>query len=105
MIPRQQQSLEENVTDNLHYRQATLHSMHNKRAINGSQVVGCYSCQKLFKPDEIKEWVDRELDTAVCPHCGVDAVLPGSVGGLTSTLLAQANAYWFTPTHNQCLRS
>lgn len=39
---------------------------------------GCFYCLKTMAPGEITEWVDGG-ETPVCPHCGVDAVLPGVV--------------------------
>ena len=36
---------------------------------------GCFHCESFFAPTEIEDWVDR-MSTALCPRCGVDAVLP-----------------------------
>ena len=36
---------------------------------------GCFHCESLFPPAEIEELVDG-MSTALCPRCGVDAVLP-----------------------------
>ena len=33
----------------------------------------CFYCGKRFNPKEIKEWTDKG-QTAICPHCGIDAV-------------------------------
>jgi len=40
---------------------------------------------------------DEWGQTAVCPRCGIDAVLPDSVPGapLTLTLLSDMQAFWF----------
>lgn len=39
---------------------------------------GCFYCLKTIAPAEITEWVDGG-ETPICPHCGVDSVLPGVV--------------------------
>lgn len=35
----------------------------------------CYSCFSTFQHEQIVEWTDKDM-TALCPHCGADAVLP-----------------------------
>ena len=50
------------------------HSSHNKEEILASDQVGCFYCLQVYKPEDIKEWVDSE-GTAICPHCHVDAVI------------------------------
>lgn len=51
-------------------------SMHRKRLL-ASDVAVCYYCFAEFSPDTISEWCDGDNDdqTAICPHCGVDAVV------------------------------
>lgn len=44
-------------------------------AIKKSKWVGCFHCETIYHPRDITEWTDLEA-TAICPHCGVDAVLP-----------------------------
>jgi hypothetical protein len=51
-------------------------------------------------PQEIAEWVDDDADgegqTALCPKCGIDAVLPGNAGfDLAPDFLAKMKAHWF----------
>lgn len=56
---------------------------------------GCFYCQKLFHPREIKEWTDQQT-TAICPHCGIDSVLPSTKDlTVTAELLAAMEAHWF----------
>lgn len=48
-----------------------------RRVIEISQLCGCYYCVNLFYPSDIKEWVsDIPGDTAICPKCGIDSVVP-----------------------------
>lgn len=35
--------------------------------------LGCFHCYKILHVSEIEEWTDENM-TALCPHCGVDAV-------------------------------
>jgi len=63
------------------YQEAHKHSMHNRAEIMQSEQCGCFYCLRMFTPVEIEEWVD-EGQTALCPYCGIDAVL-GSASGFT----------------------
>lgn len=67
-----------------------------------SVICGCFYCSSTFEPGDIGEWVDAAEDgdglgqTALCPHCGVDAVL-GSQSGypITPEFLATMHRHWF----------
>lgn len=49
---------------------------------------------KYFFPTEIKNWLGEE--TAVCPHCGIDAVIgEGSGYPITKQFLEKMKQYWF----------
>lgn len=61
--------------------EALKHSMRNRGEIERSKRCGCYSCTAVFDASEICEWVDGGL-TAICPHCGIDAVI-GDASGIT----------------------
>jgi hypothetical protein len=71
------------------------HSIHHIDEIARSELCGCFYCERLFPPSEIKEWIDA-ADTARCPHCGIDSVL-GSAAGfpLTEEFLEAMNRHWF----------
>jgi len=53
---------------------------------------GCYFCLRRFDGGTVVEWVDDEK-TALCPFCGVDAVLPAVTD---ADDLVGANEMWFT---------
>jgi hypothetical protein len=36
---------------------------------------GCYCCVQVYSPELIAEWEDEE-QTAICPKCGIDSVIP-----------------------------
>jgi len=75
----------------------------HEEAIRNSQLCGCFYCMEIFSPSAISEWVEESEDcprgpgkTAVCPKCGIDAVLPDSVEPkLTKELLKEMNQRWF----------
>ena len=55
----------------------TCESSWHREALLASQVAVCYYCFSDFAPSAVNKWTDGEhLDqTALCPHCGVDAVV------------------------------
>lgn len=64
---------------------ACLHKLSgwHETAILSSNRCGCFYCLSIFAPDDIEEWVDEPPNcprgagrTALCPACGIDAVLP-----------------------------
>ncbi len=53
------------------------YSLENKKMLKKSVVCGCYNCMKIFKVVDIVNWShDSEDDTAICPNCFVDSVIP-----------------------------
>lgn len=71
-------------------------SARHKQALLESPLCGCFSCLRIYPPSEITQWVRRDDDeTAVCPHCSTDAVLPSATVDLTPELLSAMNARWF----------
>lgn len=77
----------------------------NRPLLERSEQAGCFYCEALFHPSEIQDWIDgRQVETgstddgvtALCPHCGIDAVLPSAAPiRLSSELLAAMNKHWF----------
>ena len=70
-----------------------------------SKRAGCFYCCQMFAPSEITDWVDgppvatgetSDGVTALCPRCGIDAVLPSvSYYPLTEAMLAEMHRHWF----------
>lgn len=63
---------------------------------------GCFYCLKSYDPKEIEEWLiaDNNADrrgTALCPYCGIDAVI-GEYSGypITKEFLEAMYQIWFT---------
>ena len=52
----------------------------NRRNVLVADVCGCFYCLRMFHPSTITEWVDENEEgvgqTALCPHCGIDSVIP-----------------------------
>ena len=88
--------------------QSSLESIHrfchsNTELLPRSTSAGCFCCGATFAPADIKDWVHEELpgmppgDTAKCPKCGVDSVLPSAAPIMLSPrMLAAMQSYWFS---------
>ena len=56
----------------------------NRTAIRNSTECGCVYCMEIFDPQQVTEWcIDFDKakqqfcdDTALCPKCGIDSVIP-----------------------------
>lgn len=56
-------------------------SFGNKKDLENATHASCFSCLVVFETSEIKEYVPEKcgLSTALCPSCGIDAVVPGII--------------------------
>ncbi len=72
---------------------ATSFSIHNRDQIKDDTQCGCYFCLRVCSGAEIAEWVDIGNDTAICPYCGIDALMPNKTNAL---LLEAAHVEFFT---------
>jgi len=72
-----------------------LSSIHCK-AVKSSKLCGCFFCVSTFDPEFIEEWIDAG-QTALCPQCGIDSVLPeNDLCDPTDFEFLQAmKEYWF----------
>ena len=76
------------------------HSIRHRLEIEQSEICGCFYCCEIFPASIIEEWiVDGESEaeqTALCPHCSIDAVI-GSASGypINPELLKLMNQEWF----------
>jgi len=66
-------------------------SIYHRATIEESSQCSCFYCCRKFVPDDIVEWVDNGT-TALCPHCGIDSVLPGNI---KTDVLREMYEYWF----------
>ena len=59
------------------------------------KICGCFSCLKIFSPDEIEMWLNDSKGTAICPYCGIDSVIGESSGySITKEFLKEMQEYW-----------
>lgn len=71
-------------------------SINNKENLLKDRVCGCFYCLKVFSPNKIKDWLKDTKGTALCPYCGVDAIIGESSGfPVTTEFLSKMNEYWF----------
>ncbi len=81
------------------YIRAHTHSMHNRDELLSGERCGCFYCVAIFSPEEVKEWVDEEKgigQTALCPKCGIDAVIGSKAGyPVTAEFLGIMKTHWF----------
>ena len=72
-------------------------SIGNRQQLQQDQNCGCFYCLKTFQSSEITQWYGDQDDTAVCPYCGIDAVIGESSGmAITREFLKEMRLYWFT---------
>ena len=75
---------------------AHLYSINNKPQLLNDKKCGCFYCLKIFSPLEIKEWLEDEEGTALCPYCRIDSVIGESSGyPITEEFLSEMHKYWF----------
>jgi hypothetical protein len=72
------------------------HCTNNRVELEASSLCGCFYCMETFSPAEVTDWLEEE-GTALCPKCGIDAVL-ASQTGLPITrpeFLRAMHRHWF----------
>jgi hypothetical protein len=88
--------------------QASLESIHryshrHRALVEQSKSAGCFHCGQTFTPQDIREWIEerdavsgKAGETAKCPHCGYDSVLPSAAPiAINEHLLAAIRSYLF----------
>lgn len=89
----------------------TLHDAHrhcrnHRDELAASAQCGCFHCVRVYAAVEIVDWIDPASErvaeyghsgqTALCPYCGVDAVIGDASGyPLTAEFLEAMRAQWF----------
>lgn len=63
-------------------------SLRNRARVTAAAHCGCFYCLAVFPGSAMQEWVDNG-QTALCPRCGVDAVLADVTDRETLRLLHQ----------------
>lgn len=69
--------------------------MHREQLL-ASDVAACYYCFSKFAPGAVEAWCDgdEQDQTALCPRCGVDAVV-GFMGPVDAAWLRTAHQIGF----------
>jgi hypothetical protein len=62
------------------WKKASDATIFNRDTIQKSNNAACYCCLCHFKASQVEEYVDDDDVTAICPLCGVDAVLGDATG-------------------------
>ena len=67
----------------------------HRMELEKDSLCGCFFCLHIFHPREIEKWIDTK-GTALCPYCGIDAVI-GEYSGypITENFLFEMQEYWF----------
>lgn len=74
---------------------ASRKAIRHRAMVLDSNTCGCYYCYNVYPPTEIKQWTDQG-QTAICPICDIDSVLPYNAGyPLTIEFLREMHNYWF----------
>jgi hypothetical protein len=64
-------------------------------ALEASTRCACFFCFRAFPTSEIKAWIDANT-TALCPGCGVDAVLGNASGpSISDGFLRKMHQHYF----------
>ncbi|HEX8046060.1 cytoplasmic protein [Rhizobium sp.] len=78
------------------------HSIRNRAELKLSKMSGCFHCLEVFPVAEIWEWIretreEDELLTAMCPRCGIDAVIGDASGYAIADVqfLERMRSRWF----------
>lgn len=71
-------------------------SRNNEPMLRKDEKCGCFYCLRIFDPSEIKEWIEDENGTALCPYCGIDSIIGESSGyPVTKDFLEEMYRHWF----------
>ena len=70
-------------------------SIDHEQQIRASAQCGCFYCLEIFPSSNIQDWTDNGT-TAICPHCGIDAVIAETnERKISKAFLQQMNTKWF----------
>ncbi|MBI5058692.1 cytoplasmic protein [candidate division KSB1 bacterium] len=70
-------------------------SQRHREWLDRSRRCACFHCLAVFSRREIQKWSDSG-QTALCPRCGIDAVLPGAAGlPIRRRFLCDMRKHWF----------
>ena len=83
------------ILDQTDYDEAHKHSKNNSSEVVRSGKCGCFYCCEIFVSSDVNKWADNGR-TAICPKCGVDAVICDRSGYVFSEQFLQGmHDRWF----------
>lgn len=68
-------------------------SARHKKQLEHEGKCGCFYCLRMFNLDRIEDWID-DGETALCPYCGIDSVVP-LTDNVTEEFLKKMQQFWF----------
>lgn len=72
------------------------HCTCNKSELEKSKKCGCFYCLRIFSPKKVDQFIDSGK-TALCPFCGIDAVIGDASGySVTQSFLQTMHDRWFS---------
>lgn len=71
------------------------HTLSNRKEIEASDNCACISCCEIFSSSEVIDYID-DGETALCPICGIDAVIGDCTGiSMEKETLSELNKEFF----------
>ena len=71
------------------------YASHNKKMIEKSNKCYCFYCKRVFENGEVETYLAEE-ETALCPKCGIDSVIPDSIDEkIDEAIISEMHDYWF----------
>ena len=71
------------------------YASHNKKMIGKSNKCYCFYCKSVFENGEVETYLAEE-ETALCPKCGIDSVIPDSIDEkIDEAIISEMHDYWF----------
>ena len=71
------------------------YSANNRSLIADSNKCYCFYCKQSMYRGEVEEYIDNG-QTALCPRCQIDAIIPDSIEeSVDENIIAEMNEYWF----------
>ena len=80
---------------------------YNRAMVEYSARCGCFHCGGIFAGNEVAQWLQEDdgEDTALCPYCGVDAVIVGNEQyPVCMMVLSKLYMHWFARNIGNVLR-
>ena len=73
------------------------HTIRNRQEIDQSEYCHCISCIKSYPSPIVMDYIkEGTVETALCPYCGIDAVIGDACGlEINQEILTALNKRWF----------